>query len=120
MKNNIINIILILIITVFTFTFNNINLTDNIDFFISLIFSITITMFYKRKSIKNKIYNIINDIFLVLSILSLVYIMISTINCMIDIHCYNNYEFEGIVILYTLLLTLLFINIIDLKKKKNK
>ena len=118
MKNNIINIILLLIIAIFTFTFNN--LSDNLDFIISLIFSITIIMFYKRKSIKSKIYNVVNDIFLLLSILSLGYIMISTINCMIDIHCYNNYEFEGIVILYTLLLTLLFINIIDIKKKKTK
>lgn len=117
MKNNIINILLLLIITIFTFIFSNV-VSDNLIFFISLIISITITMFYKRKSINNKIFNIVNDLLLILSIISLGYIMISTISCIRNIHCYNNFEFESTILLHTSILTLLFINLIDIKKEK--
>ena len=62
--------------------FSNI-ISDNLIFLISMVFSITITLFYKRKSINNKIYNIIKDIFLVMCILSLGYILISITECML-------------------------------------
>lgn len=117
MKNNIINILLLLIVIIFSCYFNNI-FYDQFIFIIPLLISISLVMLYKK--VNNKIYNIISLLLLIFSILISIFIIYNEISCTIDYHCMNNYEAIGTLILFILLITLLLLNIIDIKINHKK
>ena len=119
MKNNVLNTLLLFIIVVLNFIFNKV-LEDGLTFIMSLLFSATIAMFYKRKDIKNKLYNIISDLLLVTSVLALITLLVAAIQCIFNVHCSYEFTAETTILLFTSLLTLLFINIIDINKTKTK
>lgn len=121
-KKNILSIILLLISIILVISFDAIEIFDTLLYLVPLLFSINIMMIIKRKNIKKfkSIYNVIMLLITFFSILLLGYMTYSFISCSIDIHCMNNYEVEGLLLLLTTLYTLLFINIFDIKIKHNK
>lgn len=121
-KKNILNILLILITIILVITFDALDVFDTLVYLIPLLFSISITMFMKRKEVNKykSIYNVIMMLLVVFSFLFLGILIYSNITCMIDKHCSNNYETEGLILLLTVLYTLLFTNIVDIKLKHNK
>lgn len=121
-KKNILSIILLLIAIVLVISFDAIDIFDTLLYLVPLLFSINLVMIIKRKNIKKikSIYNVIMLLMSFFSILLLGYMIYSFISCSIDTHCMNNYEVEGLLLLLTILYTLLFINIIDIKLKHNK
>lgn len=121
-KKNILNILLILTTIILVISFDVLDVFDTLAYLIPLLFSISITMFMKRKEVNKykSIYNVIMMLLIVFSFLFLGFLSYSNITCIIDKHCSNNYEFEGLFLLLIILYTLLFTNIIDIKLKHNK
>ncbi|MBP3461226.1 MAG: hypothetical protein J6K21_02300 [Bacilli bacterium] len=121
-KKNILNILLILTTIILIISFDALNVFDTLVYLMPLLFSISITMFMKRKEVNKckSIYNVIMMLLIVFSFLFLGILSYSNITCLIDENCSSNYEIEGLILLITILYTLLFTNIVDIKLKHNK
>ena len=119
---NILNILLILATIILVISFDALDVFDTLVYLMPLLFSISITMFMKRKEVNKykSIYNVIMMLLIVFSFLFLGFLIYSNITCLIDKNCSSNYETEGLILLLTLLYTLLFTNIVDIKLKHNK